>query len=271
MTTTTTDRRDFERALEMERGQLAAASQRAEPHPLGLLLFDDARPRVWVHNQLHVTGPAGDIDDLVRVLDEHYGHLQHRRVVVEDEVEGERLADGFRNRGWETAVTVYMALREPRDRDPEPGLAEEVSAAEHLVIELETMGEEPYAKDEEVRRQLIDARAARQAIVDKGRFIAGVVDARRVGNTAVYVVGDIAQVEDVATLTAFRRRGVARAMVSLATDLAQDEHADLVWIAADEHDWPKELYFKLGFRPVGHIHSFTRVGPEHPSYDPAAR
>src|SRR5436190_13761166 len=111
MTTTPTDRRDMRRALDMERGQLAGAAARAEPHPLGLLLFDEVRPRVWVHNQLHVTGPAGDIDDLVRVLDERYGHLAHRRVVVEDEVEGERLADGFRDRGWETDVTVYMALR----------------------------------------------------------------------------------------------------------------------------------------------------------------
>src|SRR5439155_20514130 len=115
----------------MERDLLAAAVQRAVAHPLGLLLFDDAHPRVWVHNQLHVTGPAGDIDDLVRVLDEQYGHLPHRRVVVEDEGEGERLAGGFRDRGWETDVTVYMALRKPRDRHPEPGLAEEVSAAEH--------------------------------------------------------------------------------------------------------------------------------------------
>src|SRR6476619_7361266 len=111
--TTTTDRRDFRRALDMERALLAAAAQRSQEHPLGLLLFDEARPRVWVHNQLHVTGPAGDIDELVRILDEHYGDREHRRVVVEDEVEGERLAEGFRARGWLVDKDVYMALREP--------------------------------------------------------------------------------------------------------------------------------------------------------------
>src|SRR3954454_7682493 len=121
--TTTTDRQDFVRALAMERGLLAAAADRSERHPLGLLLFDDARPRVWVHNQLHVTGPAGDIDDLVRILDDHYGHLKHRRVVVEDEVEGERLAEGFRARGWLVDDHVFMALREARDRDPDRSLA----------------------------------------------------------------------------------------------------------------------------------------------------
>ena len=267
--TTTTDRQDFNRAVTMERELLAGAAQRSEPHPLGLLLFDDARPRVWVHNQLHVTGPAGDIDDLVRILDEHYGQLPHRRVVVEDEVEGERLEEGFRARGWMVDDHVYMALREPRDRDPDASLAVEADAERHRAIERETLGEEQFARDPEVHATLIDARAARRELADESRFVVGVVDGRPVGNTVVYRVGDIAQIEDVATLTAFRRRGVARAMVSLAIDLA--ENADLTFIVADEHDWPKELYAKLGFRPIGRIRAFTRVGPEHPAHDPAAR
>jgi ribosomal protein S18 acetylase RimI-like enzyme len=164
-----------------------------------------------------------------------------------------------------------MALREPRDRDPDASLAAEVSAEEQRAIEHETLSEEPFAKDPEVRDMLVDARAARQATVDECRYIAGVVDGRRVGATTVYVMGDLAQVEDVATLRAYRGRGVARAMVSLAIDIARDTDADLTWIAADDNDWPKELYFKLGFRPIGRIFSFTRVGPEHPAYDPAAR
>jgi ribosomal protein S18 acetylase RimI-like enzyme len=267
--TTTTDRRDFQRALDMERGLLAAVAQRAEEHPLGLLLFDDARPRVWVHNQLHVTGPAGDIDDLVRILDEHYGHLQHRRVIVEDEAEGQRLEEGFHDRGWLVDDHVFMALREPRDREPDASLAQEVDAAQHQSVERQTLGEEPFARDPEVHAELIDARAMRGALADETRYVVGALDGRPVGNTVVYRVGDVAQVEDVATLRAFRRRGVARAMVSLATDLANG--ADLTFIVADAEDWPKDLYLKLGYRPIGHIRAFTRVGPEHPHYDPAAR
>jgi ribosomal protein S18 acetylase RimI-like enzyme len=245
------------RALDMERGLLATAVQRAEPHPLGLLLFDDARPRVWVHNQFLVTGPAGDIDDLVRILDEHYGHLAHRRVMIEDEAEGERLADGFRDRGWQVDATVYMALLEPRDREPDPGLAIEISVQEQREIDRQTLAEEAHGRDPEVREMLVDARTARQGSVDSCRYVAGMVDGTPAGGTTLYVQGDIAQVEDVATLKAFRRRGVARAMVSLAVDLA--DGADLTWIAADDNDWPKDLYFKLGFRPVGRIFSFTRA------------
>jgi GNAT superfamily N-acetyltransferase len=254
--TTTTDRQDFQRALAMDRALLAAAAQRAEDHPLGILLFDEARPRVWVHNQLHVTGPAGDIDDLVRLLDEHYGDLAHRRALVEDPVEGARLAAGFRDRGWQVETHVYMALRGSRDREPEPGLAAEVSAAEHAESERQTLREAPSAADADVREQLIDARAARRDACDRSHCIAGVVDGRHVGNTMVYVAGDAAQVEDVTTLAAFRGRGVARAMVSLACELAAD--ADLVWLAADDDDWPKELYAKLGFRPIGRAFVFTR-------------
>ena len=241
----------------MERGLLAAAAGRAEPHPLGVLVFDAARPRVWVHNQLHVTGPAGDIDDLIEVLDEHYGRLAHRRVILEDEVEGERLAGGFRDRGWQVEAHVYMALREPRDREPDAALAAEIGAGAHQAIERLTLGEAAFAHDPEVVEQLISARTAHRAACDEARCIGGYAGGEPAGTTVLYRVGDVAQVEDVGTLTAFRGRGVARAMVSLAVDLAGG--ADLTWLAADDDDWPKELYAKLGFRPIGRIWVFTRT------------
>ncbi len=252
--TTTTDRQDLQRALAMERALLAAAAQRAEEHPLGVLLFDATHPHVWVHNQLHVTGPAGDIDDLIRVLEDRYGDLGHRRAIVEDEVEGARLAEGFEDRGWKVERHLYMALREPRDREPDAALAAEVSAGEHQESERLTMTQ--FSTDAAVRDELIAARGLRREACDRAHCIVGIADGRRVGNTIVYVAGDVAQVEDVTTLSDFRGRGVARSMVSLACDLASD--ADLVWLAADDDDWPKELYLKLGFRPIGRVFVFTR-------------
>jgi GNAT superfamily N-acetyltransferase len=256
--TTTTDRQDFRRALDMERNLLAAASQRAERHPLGLMLHDEELSRVWVHNQLYVTGPAGDIDDLVRILDEHYGHLPDRRVVIEDEVEGERLAEGFRARGWLVESTVYMALREARDREPGAGLAVEASEQRHREAERRVAAQQRYSGEPEVLQMLLDARAASHGAVDECRYVVGVADGEDAGTTIVYIAGDIAQIEDVGTLEAFRGRGIARAMVSLAVDLALESGPELIWIAADQDDWPKELYGKLGFRPVGRTFSFTR-------------
>jgi GNAT superfamily N-acetyltransferase len=257
MKTTTTDRQDLQRALDMERTLLRAAVQRAEPHPLGLLLFDDRRPRVWVHNQLDVTGPAGDIDDLVRVLDDRYGHLDHRRAVIEDEIEGRRLAAGFRDRGWQVETHVYMALREPPDHEPDERLAAEVGAAEHEAIERRTMAESSFATDDDVVEQMMDAREAERRGADAVHWIGGFVDGEPAGHTIVYEAAELAQVEHVVTLSALRGRGVARAMVSLATHLAAE--ADLVWLAADDDDWPKELYVKLGFRPIGRTVVLTRL------------
>jgi GNAT superfamily N-acetyltransferase len=258
MTKTTTDRRDFRRAREMERGLFAAAAQRAEPHPLGLMLHDDRLPRVWVHNQLCVTGPAGDIDDLLGIVDEHYGHLPDSRVVVEDEVEGERLAEGFRARGWTVASTVYMVLREERDREPDATLAVDASEERHRDVERRITAEQQRAADPGLVEMLLEARAASHRVADECRYVVGVADGEDAGNTTVYVAGDVAQIEDVGTLEAFRGRGIARAMVSLAVDLALESGAEMVWIAADDADWPKELYGKLGFRPVGRTFSFTR-------------
>jgi predicted GNAT family acetyltransferase len=66
-----------------------------------------------------------------------------------------------------------------------------------------------------------------------------------------------AQIEDVNTLEPFRGRGLARQVVSFAAREALAGGADLVWLIADDNDWPKELYAKLGFRPVGTFWQFT--------------
>ena len=69
MKTTTTDRYGFQRALDMGRTLLSTAVQRTEPHPLGLLLFDDRRPRVWVaRTRLSHSRGLGELGDLFRYV-----------------------------------------------------------------------------------------------------------------------------------------------------------------------------------------------------------
>jgi predicted N-acetyltransferase YhbS len=65
-----------------------------------------------------------------------------------------------------------------------------------------------------------------------------------------------------------RRRGLARAACSAALDAAIAAGHELVFIVADDEDWPKELYAKLGFDVVGRPWAFTRPGPEHPAHRP---
>ena len=62
--------------------------------------------------------------------------------------------------------------------------------------------------------------------------------------------------------------------------LTRDIHAPLVFSQGDvgssesgparpyHPDWPKDLYARLGFDPVGRAWAFTRSGPEHPAHVP---
>lgn len=64
--------------------------------------------------------------------------------------------------------------------------------------------------------------------------------------------------EDVATLAAHRNRGLARAVVLRAVEEAQMAGADLVFLVADENDWPKGLHRRLRFDPAGLTFGFLR-------------
>jgi predicted GNAT family acetyltransferase len=158
-----------------------------------------------------------------------------------------------------------MALRRPRDRAPDAGLAREVDAATHRAAEAATIREEPYGRDEEVVQQLVGMRTALAGAVPTARFFLGAADGVDAAVTTLYSDGVVAQVEDVATLRDYRRRGLARAAVSAAIDAAVEMGHRLVFIVADDEDWPKDLYARLGFDPIGRAWAFTRPGPEHPA------
>jgi predicted GNAT family acetyltransferase len=139
----------------------------------------------------------------------------------------------------------------------------EVDGPTHRLAEAATVREEPYGRDEDVVRQLVEMRTALAGAVPAARFFVGAVDGVDAAVTTLYSDGATAQVEDVATLRDHRRRGLARAAVSAAIDAAVEMGHRFVFIVADDDDWPKELYGRLGFDPVGRAWSLTRPGPEH--------
>ena len=257
-TTTTTDAADLARALAFIRRQLRGACERSVPHPFGEAFVDTRLPRAHVLNALHVDAEV-DADQLVAALDDLYAGYDHRRADVEVDDTGARLAPELRRRRWQVERNVVMALRRPRDRDGDRSLAREVDAAAHRAADAATLRGEPYGRDEDVVRQLVEMRGQFAAAVPATRWFVGAADGDDAAVTTLFSDGEIAQVEDVVTLREHRGRGLARAMLTLALDAAAEMGHDLVFIVADDDDWPKDLYRRLGFDPVGHVWGFTRA------------
>jgi ribosomal protein S18 acetylase RimI-like enzyme len=247
------------------RDQLRRCCEHAIVHPFGEAFLHPDLPRAYVLNSLHVDAEV-DADQLVAALDDLYAEYRHRRAYVERFDTGERLAPAMRRRRWLVERNVFMALRRPRDRAAAPGLAREVDAATLQVTEAASVREEPYGRDEEVVQQLLGMRMCLAGAVPSARFFVGAADGVDSAVTTLYSDGRTAQIEDVATLRDYRRRGLARATVSMAVDAAVEMGHDFIFIVADDDDWPKELYGRLGFDPIGRAWSFTRPGPEHPAY-----
>jgi GNAT superfamily N-acetyltransferase len=220
---------------------------------------------VWVLNQLSVDAPT-DADGLIAALDELYADLPHRRAFVESEEVGSRLADDMRAAGWLVERDVFMVLRRERDRPAQPGLAREVDEATIRAVEARTIGEEPYGEPAVVE-QLLASRAA-FGRAGRARYFVAASEGVDACHTTLYSDGVVAQIEDVGTLKELRGRGLARAACSAALDAAAVAGHELVFLVADDQDWPKELYAKLGFDPVGRPWAFTRPGPEHPAHVP---
>ena len=84
------------------------------------------------------------------------------------------------------------------------------------------------------------------------------MDGRPVSVCELYTRDNVAQIEDVGTLEAYRNLGLARAVVLHAVTAARAAGCDLVFLEADADDWPRELYGRLGFRPIGQIYAFVR-------------
>jgi predicted GNAT family acetyltransferase len=71
----------------------------------------------------------------------------------------------------------------------------------------------------------------------------------------------VAQIEDVFTAPEARRRGFARALITHAVQQALAGEHDLVFIVADDNGWPKQLYRRIGFEPIGRSWAFHAPAP----------
>jgi ribosomal protein S18 acetylase RimI-like enzyme len=250
------------RTLAFEREVVESVSTRLVQFTWGTAYLNDGYPERWDSNFLWVDGADDAVADAGalaveadRVLGE--AGLSHREIRIDDDVYGKAVAADLARSGYGGDRLVVMALRRPADRAPTSEAAEEVGLATlRPALEI-VLRREPWATTEEIVRVHADFRGELQRHAG-ARFFCARVDGEIAAMCDLYVRGSIAQIEDVNTLQEFRNRGLARAVVQLAAKQASASGADLVFLHALDDDWPKELYARLGFDPIGHVWSFVR-------------
>ena len=251
---------DFERAVEFAHGITRRAASTEVPWRFGTAYLNLDVPNVWSRNYLLATENVAEAsaEDLAAEADRIMGGagLRHRKVELSDDAAGERLEPGFRALGWISECDVIMVAERELDRPVDTSIVEEVSLDDLVPAWTDGWKTDPAVLGAEVMRQLVESKRRTGEVVET-RFFAARVDGEVASYCELYSNGQTAQIENVLTLSRFRKRGLARATVSKALEEARKGRHELIFLIADQRDWPKELYWKLGFDEVGRIWEFV--------------
>jgi GNAT superfamily N-acetyltransferase len=249
---------DLDRARRFVFGTLGLVGARTTPIRQGLVVRHDGLPQVWSLNQVRVTEPT-DYAGVLTLVEEHLGDLSYRHLVVEHEPTGRQLEQLLAADGWEVEREVLMTLGRLSDRAIDTGGVVEAGEDDALELMTRWMDEDPNLDEseeglEQVRefnRSTWRARSAHRLGANDKTGALGAI-------TMLFSDGEVAQVEDVYVVPGLRRQGIGRALVTRAVSIARERDHELIFIVADDNDWPKQLYAQVGFEPAGYSWLFHR-------------
>lgn len=183
---------------------------------------------------------------------------RHRVIVTFDEELGERLRPDFNALRWGTQRHIFMSQHREPEKTADLSIVREVDQAALRAGRKRRILAEPWGNPD-LAEQILDSKillGERAATHFYGVAVAGEI----VAWSDLYIGDDIAQIEDVATLEEHRGMGYATAVVLRAAQEARQRGSDIVYLVADDEDWPKLWYWQLGFDVVGRIYKF--IAPE---------
>jgi GNAT superfamily N-acetyltransferase len=226
-----------------------------EPWAHGTVVRASRYPSYYDFNLVRVEDDPGlGVDDLVSVADQALAGLAHRRIDFDLAEAAEPLRRGFEARGWKAMRLLFMRHEGERGQRSDAGAcAEEVpyNAAHDLraAWHREDFGDRNPGAYFAHAREVALRRGVRVLVVRK--------DGVPVAFAQLIQGGSGAEITDVYVHPEQRGRGLGTAITGAAIEAAAAV-PDL-WIAADDEDRPKELYARLGFRPVWTSMEFTRL------------
>lgn len=249
-----------ERSVAFIRNLYLRRCERVEERDWGVLVVTPSLPRVWDANFAIVDRWDGTPAELHAELDREQAALgfDHRKTVILDEEIARRVWPALKRPDW-VFSSRYLVMEhrgEPEQRAPDVGVRE-VGLDAFAELHGSSIEEEPWGSDALLVEQLLEL-DRRVADVVRTRPFGVVADGLVASGALLFQDGPVAQVEDVATLPAFRGRGYARAVVTAAVEAARRDGAEVVFLIADADDWPHRLYERLGFETVAVEHMAGR-------------
>lgn len=234
---------------------LARTADELRPIEAGCVVRSPSLPAVWSLNQVRVALPLG-FESLVELADQQLAGCRYLQIVVENQDAGPALEDEFRAASWKTERELLMILSAAPDRDVDTNIVTDGGEDEVAAVMGRWYGEDE--SDRDALGQLVEfSRRETRACGDR---LLGVrsPNGHLVAISKLRGDGHTAQVEDVYTAPEARGRGFGRAVVTRAVELARDAGHEVIFITADDDAWPKELYARVGFRPLGRLWQFHR-------------
>lgn len=276
--------------LEFEIALAAGVADEVRTEDWGRTFLSPSLPLVWDASYIALERAGIGMADVETLADQVLGAagFAHRTVVVVDEADGRRLAEEAETvADWEAERTRYMvwsggepsappnptgvrtdppisrktanasevvgALAAPRAQ--EVSLATAAPLRRALQAELTPAGEDDPAATAE---QLLE-RERRLGEAGGNRWFVAPDDGTGASACCLFRDGHgTGQVENVATLESARGRGLANAVVRAAGEASRRSGDTTTFITADAADWPQFFYEKLGFIPVGDLHTLRR-------------
>jgi GNAT superfamily N-acetyltransferase len=242
-------------ALAFLRATVARLADELRPIDPGWVARSESLELVWALNHVRLEAPV-PYEEAAALVREHLAGLPFEHVVIEDETD-EALEAEFLGDGWKVERDVVMALGADPDRVVDTSAVVELPERATLRLMADWLLEEMTLSGETVQ-QVLRATSLEGEAWGERRLGALGDDGEAVAMTKLRAAGTAAWVEDVYVSPAARGRGLGRMLVARAIELARETNPEVVFIVADDDGWPKQLYAKLGFEPVGQLRSFHR-------------
>ncbi len=213
----------------------------------GTILRARRYPMYYSYNFVRVAADPGlEAPDLANVADEALDGLEHRRLEFDWADAGESVRADLHAAGWRSMRTILMTHEQPGEAAPPPDVELEQIPYDEVRHLRDSWHLEDFGVPETDRFRV----AEKEVAMSHGARVFGVRGdgGAPIAFAQLEVTGSAAEITQVYVQPEHRGRGLGTRVTSAAIGAAGD--VEDLWIRADDEDRPKQLYRRLGFRPL---------------------